>query len=113
MMTTNNGYAFDDLMARAAAYEAGQGNPGMYSSTDSDGDNLPDWLEDDNLNSTPNFLDPTSAYYYDSDDDGLVDLFDRNSGGAPSNTPDNSGNGEFDFRDGKYTNRIANYACFF
>jgi hypothetical protein len=96
-----DGDALNDLLARAAAFEVATGDPGWYLPDDingiDDGDGLPDWLEDSNSNGVPNFLDPTSSFYHDSDGDGLIDLYDTSSSGAPYSAPDGDANGVPDY----------------
>ena len=95
-----NGDALDDMILRADNFEAANGNPGLYDTgLNSDGDNIPDFLEDTDGDNVINYLDPDSPFYVDSDNDGLVDLLDADQNGLPSTKPDADGNGEFDFRD--------------
>ena len=92
--------ALDDLRDRADAFETAAGNPLYYlNASDGDADNIPDWLEDTDADNTPNFLDADSPFYQDTDNDGLIDLYDTDNFGAVSNTPDGDGDGEYDFRD--------------
>lgn len=96
----NSGDALNDLIGRAATFEAASSNLGYYvNSTDGDSDNVPDWLEDDDTDGTPNFLDHNSTFFKDSDSDGIVDLYDTDNFGVDSNTPDIDSDGEYDFRD--------------
>ncbi len=93
-----NGFALSDLIARAAVWEAANGNPGQYPATDTDTNGVPDWLEDTDGDGMPNYLDPDNAtYYVDSDVDGLIDLHDLNSSGvayaAVSGQPDEDNDG--------------------
>ena len=97
--TNKNGDALDDFKARAFIYER-DNNAGVYiNEYDLDEDGIPDWMEDDDSDGIANFLDVDNGYYRDTDNDGLVDLYDEDNGGVPSNTPDFTGDGEFDFRD--------------
>ncbi len=90
----------DDYTDRATAF----GNATFYDpldlswySTDSDTDNL------------PNFLDPDNSEYADADSDGLINLFDTDQGGNfygnVSGKPDNDGDTEENYvdRDGNFT----------
>jgi|GEM_PF-5588209 len=96
----NSGDALDDFISRATAFETAAGNPLYYvNSDDGDADGIPDWLEDTDADNVPNFLDPDNALYQDTDNDGLVDLFDTDNFGVASATPDGDGDGEYDFRD--------------
>lgn len=74
-----------ELIALGAAVD-----PTTYNSTDSNANGVPDWLDDDDADGVPNFSDPNSAHYADSDSDGLADLFDSDAGGSDSNTPGGS-----------------------
>lgn len=92
--------ALDDLILRADNFETAAGNPLYYINTDdADADGIPDWLEDDDADNLPNFLDFGSGFYYDSDGDGLVDLYDTDNFGVASTTPDGDADGLPDFRD--------------
>ena len=95
-----DGDALNDLKARAAAFEAAAGSPNYYNNAnDSDSDQIPNWLEDDNSNGQPNFLDPTSSFYHDTDNDGLVDLYDTDTYGVMSILPNADADLEPDWRD--------------
>ncbi len=95
-----DGDAQNDLEDRADAFETAAGNPLFYINTDdADNDGLPDWLEDDDADNVPNFLDPDNAFYQDTDGDGTVDLYDTDNSGTVASTPDTDGDGEYDFRD--------------
>lgn len=99
----------DEIIALAADYLANGGPATDYPSTDTDGDGLPDWL--DNLNGygytsadRPPFLNPSSSFWVDRDNDGLVDIFDNNIAGQTyagtlAALPDNGSSGERDWRD--------------
>lgn len=84
-----------DFVARAANYETTNGDPDHYNTTDSDGDDIPDWLEDDDSDGVLNFADPDHAFFSDSDSDGIVDLFDSDHNGVAyagvAGVPDNDG----------------------
>ncbi|MEQ8908789.1 MAG: SdrD B-like domain-containing protein [Vicingaceae bacterium] len=95
-----DGDAQNDLETRGDNFETAAGNPLFYvNSDDTDTDGLPDWLEDDDADNIPNFLDPDSGFYHDTDGDGNIDLYDSDNNGVDSNTPDSDGDGEYDFRD--------------
>jgi hypothetical protein len=96
----NDEDALIDLMTRADNFELVAGSPFYYiNGDDSDSDGIPNWLEDDDLDGYPNFLDPDNALYQDTDNDGLIDLYDSDNGGTASVTPDGDIDGEYDFRD--------------
>lgn len=95
-----NGDALNDLMLRADNFINAGGNSSYYdNSVDSDSDEIPDWLEDSDMDLIPNFLDHDSPYFYDSNANGLIDLFDPLSFGAKSTLPDRDLDGEPDWRD--------------
>ena len=92
--------ALDDLLDRANTFETVNGNPGYYNnSLDSDMDGIPNWLEDDDMDNIPNAADADNGLFRDTNQDGIIDLFDPVDGGASSNLPDGDGDGEYDFRD--------------
>ena len=101
----DNGVAFDDIIAMAAAYETANGNPGDYPTTDTDNDGVPDWLDNDPTNpgynetARPPFLDGASTDWIDADNDGLVAIFDTDELGTAAPTPDNNGGNDNDWRD--------------
>ena len=92
--------ALDDLLDRANTFETVNGNPGYYdNSLDSDMDGIPNWLEDDDMDNIPNAADADNGLFRDTNQDGIIDLFDPVDGGGSSNLPDGDGDGEYDFRD--------------
>ncbi|RYD94999.1 MAG: DUF11 domain-containing protein [Sphingobacteriales bacterium] len=96
-----NGYALNDLLARADNFAMLGGNATYYPATDANANGLPDWLDDSNSNGIPNFLDYTSTYFRDSNRNGVIDLFDIAAGqyGAISVQPKrNANNADVDFR---------------
>lgn len=96
----NSSDALDDLISRASAFESAAGNPLFYvNSDDTDMDGIPNWLEDDDGDNLRNFLDPDNANYYDSDSDGIIDLYDTDNNGSISTLPNGDGDAEPDFRD--------------
>lgn len=99
-----DGSALDDLITIAANYEAALPAPGHYTTTDTDTDGIPDWA--DNLSSSgytegspPPFLNASNAAWVDSNNDGLVALFDAAENGTSAPTPDNNGSNDDDWRD--------------
>ncbi|TAF64014.1 MAG: gliding motility-associated C-terminal domain-containing protein [Cytophagales bacterium] len=95
-----NGYAYDDYIKRAADFETANNSIGFYTTTDSDNNGIPNWLE----GTKPVFLVKTSPFYKDSDNDGLVDLFDTFNkgvayGGTATGQPDQNTNGNPNYRD--------------
>ena len=51
------------------------------------------------VSNRPPFLNPVSAFWYDEDNDGLVDLLDASQNGTAAPTPDNNGGNDLDWRD--------------
>ncbi len=95
-----DGDALADLETRADNYETAAGSPGHYdNSDDADMDDIPDWLEDDDGDNVPNFLDPDNVLYVDTDGDGLVNLYDTDNNGTASVLPNGDADAEPDFRD--------------
>lgn len=88
-MPNTNGSTLDDLLARASAFETRAGKPNKYSNADvngyKDADGTPDWLEIGINQLRPNFLNATTGYFYDTDRDGVVDLFDTDNFGTVLN----------------------------
>ncbi|MFK7776200.1 MAG: T9SS type A sorting domain-containing protein [Saprospiraceae bacterium] len=101
----NNGNAADDLIIMAANYETAMSNGYYVNATDSDSDGIPDWLDNQpsvagyDESTRPPFLNPASSFWYDDDNDGLVDLLDSSQNGTAAPTPDNNGGNDLDWRD--------------
>ncbi len=88
--------ALVEYLALADAFEAAYtaANPGMSlnyypsdttdAAVDANGNNIPDWLDDNDNDGIPNFMDFGQPSYRDSDGDGIVDLFDPDSFGEAS-----------------------------
>ena len=94
-----NGFSLDDLQNRAANFENVQ-QKGWYTTADADKDGIPDWME--LVDNIPAYLkySSTNTYYHDSDKNGLVDLFDSQSGGRVATLQLNSTDNQYYFRSG-------------
>ncbi|WP_190277555.1 T9SS type A sorting domain-containing protein [Adhaeribacter rhizoryzae] len=90
-----DGTSLDDLKTRAAAFENSQ-NKNYYTTADANNNGAPNWLE--LIDGIPGFLKYGSAYYHDTDKNGLVDLFDNLSGGRAVNLQTNSSDNQYSFR---------------
>lgn len=94
-------FVLDDLIARANAYHTAGGPAARYNNSvnTTPANNLPDWM-DTSTTGRGRFLDPTNAtQYFDTDKDGIVDLFDTNNFGSPVVPVDCNTNGIKDWRD--------------
>lgn len=92
--------ALNDLISRTAQFILDGGNALFYVvAVDLNLNGIPDFLDDDDSDGTPNHLDFDSGDYYDTDGDGLIDLYDPDNGGAFATPPDTDGDAEYDFRD--------------
>ncbi|WP_305009824.1 T9SS type A sorting domain-containing protein [Hymenobacter mellowenesis] len=102
--TNGNGFAGDELVAKARAFAAA--NPEMasyYAVTGPGGSTTasPFLMVSKTVagDKIPAFLDPASSYYHDDNFNGLVDLFDPAYGGSPSLAPRNgTGQPDANFR---------------
>ncbi|MDO7874429.1 right-handed parallel beta-helix repeat-containing protein [Hymenobacter sp. ASUV-10] len=95
----DNGYALDDLRTRATNFVTAGGNSTYYpNATDANLNGIPDWLDDADADNIPNFLDFGNTYYRDSNNNGLVDLYDPASSGVASTTPTHTGDADAIFR---------------
>ncbi|WP_158607197.1 T9SS type A sorting domain-containing protein [Pontibacter oryzae] len=90
-----DGFAQNDMIIRAARFEESMG-VGYYTDEDKNKNKVPDWL--DKIDGKPAYLVPESGHYYDTDQDGFVDLLDTDAGGRPA-ALQRTGNEEYDFRD--------------
>ncbi|MCJ8163930.1 T9SS type A sorting domain-containing protein [Pontibacter sp. E15-1] len=90
-----DGTSLNDMVARAERFEAGMAK-GYYTPQDTNKNKTPDWLEKQSNRLA--YLSPSSAHYYDSNNDGVVDLLDTNTGGRPAALQKNERN-EYSFRD--------------
>ncbi|MEQ8550141.1 MAG: T9SS type A sorting domain-containing protein [Cyclobacteriaceae bacterium] len=89
-----------DYAARIAAYNSTTSSTN-YSTADGNANSIPDYLDDADGDNWPNLLDPDNAtYYLDTDQDGIINLFDidqngnfyGNVSGVPDNDEDNVAN---------------------
>ncbi|WP_192823136.1 T9SS type A sorting domain-containing protein [Rufibacter sp. LB8] len=77
-----NGRAIDDLILAGSIYNTQAGNGfNLYGNTDANRNGIPDWLDNSNRG-IPNFLDSNTTFYLDTDQDGLVNLFDADNFGV-------------------------------
>ena len=87
--TNGNGLAGDELIAKARAFAVDNpGKAGYYvvaASTPATTKSV--FLQDDDKNGIPNFLQLGHATYHDDNFNGLVDLYDPTYKGAPSTAP--------------------------
>ncbi len=103
--TDGDGVAYDDMILLAATYETNNGNPDNYTTTNTDSDNLPDWMDNQiSVNgyiqaNRPPFLDHSTAFWFDVNNNGLADIFDIAANGSLSPTPDVDGINDNDWRD--------------
>ncbi len=96
-----NGTVIDDLKQRALNFESNNNNIGYYTTDDDNRNSIPNWLELNNTSQYPQFLTyaaPPASFYYDRNQDGLVDLFDPSAGGRRSFLQTNSTTNEYVFR---------------
>ncbi|TXK52846.1 DUF11 domain-containing protein [Pontibacter qinzhouensis] len=75
-----NGQSGDDLIERARIFELAN-NRGWYLQTGLNADGIPAWLQQAPGQSRPAYLTPGNPYYHDTDNDGIIDLFDIDNGG--------------------------------
>lgn len=95
----SNGESFDDFRTRGNQFESRASNIGYYNYIDINSDSIVDWAQDLDSNGTAELFQIGSAYFYDSDFDGLIDLFDTDNFGDPYTGADNDLNGIPNFRD--------------
>lgn len=97
----------DECILMANSFGPINGSIAVYDNTqDTDGDGIPNWLDNqptvpgNNTTLLPPFQDPGSAYYFDTDQDGIVDLLDTHNGGSPIAYPyDINNDADPDWRD--------------
>ncbi|WP_210466677.1 T9SS type A sorting domain-containing protein [Rufibacter roseolus] len=89
----NDGTSMDDLLERARIFEE-VNQKGWYVNSDKDATGTPKWMASNN--GSPAYLTPSSAYYHDTDQDGMVDLFDTENGGRAASLQ--TTNGEYSYR---------------
>lgn len=114
--------ALNDILSRAIAFTG----PGSYYNiaTDANANGRSDFLDDQDADGIANYVDFGTAFYFDSDGDGLVDLLDANSGGkytgklgniGVSDEPKSSTGSEKDWRNSKIATilpiTILNFKC--
>ncbi|MFN8394763.1 MAG: hypothetical protein U0176_08845 [Bacteroidia bacterium] len=99
-----NGDAWDDIILMAFNYETANGIPGNYTALDTDGDNVPNWL--DNVvgpgavhGIRMPFITFGSPFYVDANGNGLVDVYDPLVLGTISPTPNCDAVADDDYRD--------------
>ncbi|NVO32511.1 T9SS type A sorting domain-containing protein [Hymenobacter lapidiphilus] len=86
--TNGNGFAGDELVAKARAFALANPAKASYYVLGSPNAVLNSvFLQDRDGNGTPNFLQIGDATYHDDNFNGLVDLYDPAYGGAPSTVP--------------------------
>ena len=99
-----DGDSSSDYATLRSTYETNNaGFPGVYTTTDSDVNTVPDYLDDDDMDGRPNFLSPGNAFYVDTDGDGVVDFFDPDQGGNSYGAPDNDADMTPNVQDGTDT----------
>ncbi|PSR51910.1 hypothetical protein AHMF7605_28795 [Adhaeribacter arboris] len=90
----DNGISLDDFKLLAATFG---GNNLWYADTDADGNKVPDWLDNSNNDLFLNFLDVTSSFYQDTDQDGLVDIYDPDNLGTVPHASNDANNYTFNY----------------
>ncbi|UOQ73121.1 T9SS type A sorting domain-containing protein [Hymenobacter cellulosilyticus] len=98
-----DGKAGDEIVALARLFSTNNPSKGNYYAISTKGNGygettLSAFLQDDNGNGIPNFLEPGSAYYHDDNFNGLVDIYDPAYGGSSSAAPRPAGGTEASFR---------------
>ena len=74
--------AFPEYIQYSVDYADYTGDNPYDNTIDTDGNSIPDWMEDDDNDGYPNFQDPDNAYYLDNDNNGIVNLYDATFGGV-------------------------------
>jgi hypothetical protein len=100
-----DGEAADDIIDIANIYEANNSHPGNFPFIDTDGDGIPNWL--DNQASIigfingggPPFLDLSGSAWIDNNGNGIADLYDPAVGGVMAPTPNSDNANDPDWRD--------------
>lgn len=99
--------AIDEYLTFGANFVPAGGSTASFdNSQDTDGDGIPDWLDNRpgvtgfNGAALPPFQDPGSSFYSDTDQDGIVDLLDIDNGGTTIGFPfDSNSDNDPDWRD--------------
>ncbi|MGI4833860.1 MAG: lectin-like domain-containing protein [Janthinobacterium lividum] len=99
----SDGYSAGDFTLRAQNFVKAGGSSTYYPATDADNNGVSDWLDDADKNGIVNYLDVSSSFFHDTDNDGLVDLLDPTNLGKGyadvSGYPDKNANQVPDYRD--------------
>lgn len=97
---TDSSESFDSSLPAGCYQDSYAGEDAQYrvydAETDSDGDGLKDFEEDDNLNCEQDGNETTSADDYDTDNDGLDDGTEINSSHTAPNDPDSDNDSLYD-----------------
>lgn len=99
-----NGDYMEELKARGADYMAASGS-NKYNPSNTNASGTPLWLEK-NSNSIPLLMAPGSTYYFDTDKDGLIDLFDADNFGTPMQRILQPVSGQMSFREEQAINPL-------
>lgn len=73
---TDDGFALDDLYDRRQAYRIATGNSTHYPTTDANGNDNFDFLDDADNDGLRNLFEGGTSWFRDANHNGLVDLFD-------------------------------------
>lgn len=84
--SNQDGVSGDDLIAKARSFAVNNPGKASYYAVTNPASTSP-FLQDDDNDKIPNFLDRGNARYHDDNFNGLVDLYDPAYGGTPSAAP--------------------------